>query len=173
MIGDCSVSYITVWDTDNPSGMFATSTTIEHSDNESQYQSHMSDRYFIAFPRSCSIMAVTGLVGSVVAFVIALLIGGLAIYISARVVSDIDDYSHAVVTAFVGAIAWALTAWIPLIGPVIALIVWIGVINWRYPGGWGKAAIIGLAAWVSALVILFVVNSILGLGIGAFGIPGV
>jgi len=113
------------------------------------------------------------LVGSLVAFVIALLIGGLAIYISARFVIDVDDYSRAVVTAFLGAIGWALTAWIPLIGPLIALVVWVGVINWRYPGGWRKAAIIGFGAWVSALVILFVVNAVLGIGIGAFGIPGV
>ncbi len=111
--------------------------------------------------------------GSLVAFVIALLVGGLAIYLSARFVVDVDDYSHAVFTAFVGAVGWALTAWIPLIGPVIALVVWVGVINWRYPGGWTKAASIGLGAWVSALLILFVVNSVLGIGIGAFGIPGV
>ena len=111
-------------------------------------------------------------VGSLVAFLIALLIGGLAIYVSARIVVDVDDYGHAVVTALVGALAWALTAWIPIIGPLIALIVWIGVINWRYPGGWGKAAVIGLGAWLSALVILLVVNVVLGLGIGAFGVPG-
>lgn len=111
-------------------------------------------------------------VGSLVAFIIALLIGGLAIYISARVVVDVDDYSHAIITAFLGAIGWALTAWIPLVGPIIALLVWIGVINWRYPGGWIKAAIIGLGAWLSALVILFVVNVVFRLGIGAFGVPG-
>jgi hypothetical protein len=51
-------------------------------------------------------------------------------------------------------------------------VVWIGVINWRYPGGWIKAATIGLGAWLSALVILLVLNSALGLGIGAFGVPG-
>lgn len=113
------------------------------------------------------------IIGSLVAFVIALLIGGLAIYISARYITNVDDYSHAVVTAFLGAIGWALTAWIPIIGPVIALVVWVGVINWRYPGGWKQAAIIGLGAWASALLILFVVNSVLGLGIGAFGVPGV
>lgn len=112
-------------------------------------------------------------IGSIVAFIIALLIGGLAIYISARVLIDVDDYSHAVITAFLGAVGWALTAWIPLIGPLIALVVWIGIINWRYPGGWKQAAIIGLGAWVSALLILFVVNTVFGLGIGAFGIPGV
>ena len=115
---------------------------------------------------------VVPLVGGLISFVIALLVGGLAIYISARIVVDVDDYSHAVVTAVIGALGWALTSWIPLIGPVIALVVWVGVINWRYPGGWTKAAIIGLGAWVSALVILLVLNSVLGLGIDAFGVPG-
>ncbi|KYH25711.1 hypothetical protein HAPAU_23890 [Halalkalicoccus paucihalophilus] len=114
--------------------------------------------------------------GSIVAFVVALLVGGLAIYLSANVVMDVQDYSHAVVTAFIGAIAWGLTAWIPLFGPILALIVWVGVINWRYPGGWVDAAIIGVVAWLAALVLLFVLNlvlgPILGFSVGAFGVPG-
>lgn len=112
------------------------------------------------------------IVGSVVAFVVALLIGGLAIYVSARVIADVDNYSYAVLTAVLGAIAWALTAWIPLLGPIVALVAWIWVIKWRYPGGWMNAAIIGVGAWLSALIILFILNSVFRLGIGAFGVPG-
>ncbi len=112
-------------------------------------------------------------IGALVAFVVALLVGGLAIYISARLVVDEDDYGHAVVTALLGAVGWALTSWIPLIGPVVALVVWVWVINWRYPGGWTTAAIIGVVAWLAALVILAVVNAVFPLGVGAFGIPGV
>lgn len=68
---------------------------------------------------------------------------------SASVITGEKDYSHAVITAFIGAVVWALTAWIPLLGPLIALI-----------------------AWVAALVILFILNDLLNLGVGAFGIPG-
>jgi len=76
-----------------------------------------------------------------------------------------------VVTALLGAIGWAVTSWIPLIGPIIALVVWIGIIRWRYPGGWAKAAVIGLVAWVSALLVLLLLNALFSLGIGAFGAP--
>jgi len=85
----------------------------------------------------------------------------------------VDDYDHAVITAILGAIGWALTGWIPLIGPLVALVVWVRVIKWRYPGGWVRAVITGGVAWIAALTILLAVNSVLGTGIGAFGIPGV
>ncbi|EMA33414.1 hypothetical protein [Halobiforma nitratireducens] len=112
-------------------------------------------------------------IGSLVAFVVALLVGGLAIYLGASVVVGSEDYSHAVWTALFGAIAWALTAWIPLLGPFVALVAWIWVINWRYPGGWIDAAIVGGVAWVAAVVILLLVNVVPGVSIGAFGVPGV
>ena len=111
--------------------------------------------------------------GTIVSFVVALLVGGLAIYISGRVVTGVDDYSHAVITALIGAIAWAIGSLIPLVGSLIALIAWIWVIKWRYPGGWKDAAIMGLVAWVAALVIIVLLNSVFNLGISAFGVPGV
>ena len=111
--------------------------------------------------------------GLIVSFVVALLIGGLGIHLGAKFVVDVDDYGRAVETALYGAIAWALTSWVPLVGSLIALVVWVGVINWRYPGGWTAAAVIGVVAWVAAAIILVLLNGVLGLGLGAFGIPGV
>lgn len=110
--------------------------------------------------------------GLIITFVVALLVGGLGIHLGARVVTDVDDYGHAVVTALYGAIALAVTSWIPLIGLLLGLVVWIAVINWRYPGGWVQAAVIGILAWLAAAIILGVLNGLLRLGLGAFGIPG-
>jgi hypothetical protein len=111
--------------------------------------------------------------GAVVSFVVALLVGGLGIYVGARVVADVDDYSRAVITALVGALAWAIGSLIPIVGSLVALVAWVWVINRRYPGGWVKAAVIGLVAWAAALVVIAVLNGVFGLGIGALGVPGV
>ena len=111
--------------------------------------------------------------GAVVSFVVALLVGGLGVYVGARVVADVDDYSRAVITALIGAVAWAIGSLIPLVGSLVALVAWVWVINRRYPGGWGKAAVIGLVAWAAALVVIALLNGVLGLGISALGVPGV
>lgn len=111
--------------------------------------------------------------GAIVSFVVALLVGGLGIYISGRLVADVDDYSHAVVTALLGAVAWAIGSLIPVIGSLVALVAWVWVIKWRYPGGWTDAAIMGLVAWAAALIVIAVLNGVLDLDISAFGVPGV
>src|SRR6056297_3068814 len=79
--------------------------------------------------------------GAIFVFVVNLLIGAVGIHTGARLIIDRDvGYGRAVFTAFVGALVWAVVAfflgWIPLLGPILALGAWIGVINWQYPGGW-------------------------------------
>lgn len=112
------------------------------------------------------------LVDSIIVFVVSLLIGALGIYVGARVIADVDDYGHAIVTALIGAIAWAVVSWIPLVGFVLALIVYLAVINWRYPGGWVNAILITLIAWISAAVVLYVLSFLGLVSFGAFGVPG-
>lgn len=118
-----------------------------------------------------------GIIDSVVGFVVSLLVGGFGIYVGARFVVDESDYGHAVVTALIGAVVWAVVGlflgWIPLLGVVLTLVAYIAVVNWRYPGGWVEAAGIALVAWAASLVALAVL-SVLGFGsLSAFGVPGV
>lgn len=112
-----------------------------------------------------------------VVFAVSLLIGGAAIHIAAKHVLYRDGFGaatfdHAIVTALLGAVAWALLAWVPLIGSLLGLVGWIGVIRWRYPGGWIKAGVTGAAAWAAAVVVLAALE-LLGVGaVSALGVPG-
>lgn len=116
------------------------------------------------------------LVDSIIAFVIGVLIGALGIYIGARVLADVEDYTYAIVTAVIAMLVWIVVAffvgWIPFLGALLALIAYIAVINYRYPGGWGTAIGIALIAWVASLIVLYVLALV---GIGGFqaiGVPG-
>lgn len=110
-------------------------------------------------------------------FAISLLTGGLGIYFAARLVTGVDDYSYAIGTALVGAIIWGVVGffagWIPLIGSIIVLLAWIGVINWRYPGGWIDASLIGLSAWIATLIILSLLATVGLPNYGSIGVPAI
>lgn len=116
-------------------------------------------------------------VDSLVVFLVSLVIGSIGIHLGAGIVVGESDYSSAVVTALIGALVWGvvgfLFGFIPLLGPLITLLAWIAVINARYSGGWGNAAAIGFLAWLTVLVILYVL-ALLGItAFSAVGIPGV
>lgn len=113
---------------------------------------------------------------NLVVFVVSLLIGGLGIYVGGTVIVGVGDYGHAVVTALLGAVVWAVVGWLvgdmPLVGPVLTLLAYLAVVKWRYRAGWLEAAGIALVAWISALVVLYVLATV-GVGdFGAIGVPG-
>lgn len=114
---------------------------------------------------------------SAVVFLVSLLIGALGVYIGARIIVGAGDYDHAIVTALIGAIVWAVVGffvgWIPLLGPLLALLAYIAVINFRYPGDWTAAAMIGIVAWVTVLIVLYVLAAVGITGFDAVGVPGV
>lgn len=118
-----------------------------------------------------------GIISAVFVFLVSLLIGTAAIHLGAQVMIDRDTgFARAAVTALIGAVAYTLVGffvgWIPLLGPLLMLLVWIGVINWQYPGGWGTAIGIGLVAWIVAILILFALTSLGIVTPEALGIPG-
>ncbi|SIR66273.1 hypothetical protein SAMN05421858_3206 [Haladaptatus litoreus] len=119
-----------------------------------------------------------GIVDTIIIFAVSLLVGGFGIYVGARVATDRSgSFSRALITALIGAIVWGIISffvgWIPILGALLALVVWVGVINWRYPGGWGTAAIIGLVAWFAAAIVLYVLALVDIVASGALGIPGI
>lgn len=121
-------------------------------------------------------MVVASPIASAIVFVVSLLIGAAGIYAGAQIIVGRGDYDHAIVTALIGAIVWAIVGfvvgWIPLLGPLLALIAYVGVINWRYPGDWTAAAMIGLVAWVTVLIALYALAALGITGFEALGVPG-
>lgn len=107
-----------------------------------------------------------------VTFVVSVLLGGVAIHVGALVASDARGYAHAVLTALVGAVVWALLEPVPLIGGLLALVAWVAVVRWRYPGGWLRAGATGVVAWAAAVVVLAALDLFGVGGVSALGVPG-
>lgn len=124
-------------------------------------------------PTSRTNMAI---VDSIIAFVVSLLIGALGIYLGASILTDVEDYTYAIVTALIASIVWiviaVLVGWIPFLGALLALLAYITVINYRYPGGWLDAIGIALIAWIATLVILYVLAMLNITTFSAIGVPG-
>ena len=112
------------------------------------------------------------ILGSVVGWVLGLVVGGLALFVSGQLVhGGQGDVEHGLVTALIGTVVWGLLSWVPLLGFLLAPLGWVGVIKWRYPGDWSHAITVAVVAWLVALGGLFVLN-VLGLGgFDAVGIP--
>lgn len=114
------------------------------------------------------------LVDSLIVFAVGLAIGALGIHVGAIAVLGKSDYSGAVLTALVGALAWAFVSfffgWIPFLGPALTYLAWLAAINARYEGGWITAAFIAFIAWITAVLILYLLASV---GIGAFDAIGI
>lgn len=118
------------------------------------------------------------LVTSIVIFIVSLVVGAAGIYAGVRLLADSSiGFGSAVVTALLGVIVYTVLGFfnfVPIIGPLLLLVIWVGVINFRYPGGWGTAAGIGLVAWIVSVVIMYLIISFLGIGsLSALGVPGV
>lgn len=116
-------------------------------------------------------------VGSIVGFIVSLLVGALGIYAGARVITDVDDYWYAFVTALIGSAVWFVVSfflgWIPLLGPLLALIAYLWLVNRRYPGGWINAIAITLIAYVAAAIVLTVLAALGITSFEALGVPGI
>lgn len=112
---------------------------------------------------------------TVLVFLVSLLIGGLGIHLGALVIAGSRDYGHAVVTAGIGALVWAVVTAVAsgTVGSLLALLAYLLVVKWRYRTGWIAAAGIAVVAWLVALVVLETLASLGYVEFSALGVPGV
>ncbi|SEQ69370.1 hypothetical protein [Natrinema salaciae] len=113
-----------------------------------------------------------GLEDRLLAFAVSLLVGGAALHAGTHVVADARDYGHAVLTALLGALVWAVLEPIPLFGGLLAIAAWVAVVKRRYRLGWRRSAGVGVAAWAATVVVLAALE-LVGIGsVSALGVPG-
>lgn len=113
-----------------------------------------------------------------VVFVVSLLVGTLGIYVGVSLATnEAIGFGGAAITALIGAATWGAVSFVvgglPLVGPLLALIAWVGIINVRHTGGWGAAAVIGLVAWLVAAAALYALATAGFVSAAAIGVPGV
>lgn len=115
------------------------------------------------------------LVESITVFLVSLFIGALGIHVAAKLIVGKSDYEGAIFTAIIGSFIWGamsfLFGWVPVLGAVITLLAWVWIINRRYPGGWIKAGAIGFTAWLTVLLILYLLALAGVTGFDVVGIP--
>ncbi|MFD1565118.1 hypothetical protein ACFR99_16390 [Haloarchaeobius amylolyticus] len=113
-----------------------------------------------------------GIEDRLLAFAVSLLVGGVALHVGTHVVADARDYAHAVLTALLGALVWAVLEQVPLLGGLLALLAWVAIVRWRYRLGWLRSAGVGVVAWTAAVVVLAALE-LVGIGsVSALGVPG-
>lgn len=115
---------------------------------------------------------------TLIVFVVSLLVGSLGIYVGVSLATEeAIGFGGAALTALLGSLVWGIVSffvgWIPLVGALLTLLAWIGVINLRHSGGWGTAAVIGLVAWAVAVAVLYALATAGVVSASAVGIPGV
>jgi hypothetical protein len=113
-------------------------------------------------------------------FAVSLLIGGFAISVGSKLAFKSEEYSHALLTALLGALAWAVVDLLfgavnieGALSSLVGLVVWISVIRRRYEVGWLRGSLIGLFAWIAALVVLALLALVGVSSLDAYGVPGV
>lgn len=112
---------------------------------------------------------------TVVLFIVSLLIGALGIHVGAVVIAGVENYGKAVLTALAGALVWGIANYflsgVPLLGPALTLVAYIGVIKYLYKESWLRSGGIALLAWIVAVGILTVLSKLGVEQLKAVGIP--
>lgn len=78
-------------------------------------------------------------------FVASLIVVSIATYASTAVLTNESSYVHSFVTALLTSAVWFGVTYLTggtfvVAGPILAVVAYVRVVNWRYPGGWIRAS---------------------------------
>jgi hypothetical protein len=93
---------------------------------------------------------------TLLAFVVALIVSAIIIYVVTKLFGETEDLKTAIVTALAGTIVYAIIYFLlgnGMIAGFIAGIAWLLVIQHFYSVGWIKSMIIAVVVWIVTSVV--------------------
>lgn len=106
---------------------------------------------------------------AVIAILIALVIAGFFLMLGAKL-AGIEDVTlgKSMIAVVGGGILALLTGWIPIIGWILGILVYIWVIKTVFNTDWGKATIAWLMTIVVETIVMFAFMVLLGISVALF-----
>lgn len=109
-------------------------------------------------------------------FVASLIVVSIATYASTAVLTDSSSYVHSLVTAMLTSAVWFGVTYFTggtfvIAGPLLAIVAYVAIVNWRYPGGWARAGAITVLTWIATFAILYALAAIGLSSFQALGVP--
>jgi hypothetical protein len=122
------------------------------------------------------------LVQSVVGFVLSFAVVTAATYVSTAALAGSPDLGYSAVTALLTSFVWfgvtylvsgvvGVSGYAVALGPVLAVLAYLLVVDFRYEGGVFRAAAISAGTWVATFLILYVAAQFGYGSLEAMGVP--
>jgi uncharacterized membrane protein YvlD (DUF360 family) len=103
--------------------------------------------------------------GALISFLISLVISSVIIYLSAKLLSEKEGFGTAILTAFIGAIIFALVSYFLGSGWIASLIggvAWLIALGSLYKMGWLKSFVVAVVIWIFATIVSWLLPTIAG-----------
>ena len=96
------------------------------------------------------------IIGTVLMFIIALIISAVIIFIITKIFGETEDIKTAIIAAFIGTAIYTIIYYLigqGLIAALIAGIVWLVALQKLYSIGWIKSLIIAIVIWIVTSIV--------------------
>ena len=127
-------------------------------------------------------MAVTDIASLVPGFVLSFVVVTVGTYVSTTVFGEDADLGYSAVTAAITSLVWfgvtyfvsgavGLAGYWVGLGPLLAVVAYVVIIDVRYSGGIGRAALISVGTWVTNFLVLYAAAYLGYSSFRALGVP--
>lgn len=105
------------------------------------------------------------LLGVLIGFLISLIISAIIVYVATKLFGEKEGFGTAILTAFIGAIIFAVVSYFIGAGWIAALIggiAWLIALGMLYKIGWIKSFVVAVVIWIFATIVSLVLPTIAG-----------